>query len=108
MYITKQADFGGEVRPHQDGTFLYTNPQSVVGIWWALEDCNENNGCLWAVPGSHKQGVQKWFRRKDSEEGTEFVPSEEESSELSTEGAIPLHMQAGDAVLLHSAVVHFR
>ena len=38
---------------HQDGTFLYTEPQSVTGLWWALEDATLENGCLWAVPGSH-------------------------------------------------------
>jgi phytanoyl-CoA hydroxylase len=43
--------------PHvQDGAFLYTRPQSVVGFWWALEDCTLHNGCLWAKPG----GVDKW------------------------------------------------
>lgn len=109
MYITKQAEFGGEVRPHQDGTFLYTNPQSVVGIWWALENCHEQNGCLWAVPGSHQQGVKRWFRRKDGDKGTEFEPKEDdETTTLRTEGAVPLHMEAGDAVLLHHALVHFR
>jgi hypothetical protein len=38
----------------QDGTFLYTAPQSCLGFWWALEDCTTVNGCLWGVPGSHK------------------------------------------------------
>ena len=36
MYIFKQAFVGGEVNPHQDGAFLYTEPQSVIGFWWAL------------------------------------------------------------------------
>ena len=36
MYIFKQALVGGEVSPHQDGAFLYTEPQSVIGFWWAL------------------------------------------------------------------------
>ena len=49
----QQPGIGGEVGPHQDGTFLYTKPQSCVGFWWALEDCTVNNGCLWAVPNSH-------------------------------------------------------
>lgn len=33
MYIFKQPAIGGEVSPHQDGTFLYTDPQSVLGFW---------------------------------------------------------------------------
>ena len=36
MYIFKQAFVGSEIRPHQDGSYLYTEPQSVIGFWWAL------------------------------------------------------------------------
>jgi phytanoyl-CoA hydroxylase len=42
------------VRPHQDSSFLYTDPVSAVGFWFALEDCNQDNGCMWFVPGSHR------------------------------------------------------
>ena len=51
--------------PHQDGTFLYTEPQSCIGFWWPLDDCSEENGCLYAVPGSHVLGVKRRFRRRD-------------------------------------------
>ncbi|RYG57123.1 phytanoyl-CoA dioxygenase family protein [archaeon] len=96
----------GECSAHQDGTFLYTRPQSVVGLWWALEDCTKTNGCLWAVPGSHKLGVHRRFKRKaDGSVGTEFEPPEPDTWDLS--GAVPLEIPAGDMVLIHSAVVHF-
>ena len=57
MYIFKQPRIGGDVCAHQDGSYLYTNPQSVIGLWWSLDKCTVDNGCLWAVPGSHKQGT---------------------------------------------------
>lgn len=42
------------VTSHQDATFLYTEPLGrVMGMWIALEDATENNGCLWFIPGSH-------------------------------------------------------
>lgn len=42
------------VTPHQDATFLYTEPLGrVMGMWIALEDATINNGCLWFIPGSH-------------------------------------------------------
>jgi len=106
MYIFKQPYIGGEVGAHQDGAFLYTEPQSVLGFWWALDDCTQENGCLWAVPGSHKLGVHRRFRRRDSPEGgVEFIPNEPILWDLS--GAIPLECKAGTLVLLHNAVVHF-
>ncbi|XP_032274971.1 phytanoyl-CoA dioxygenase domain-containing protein 1 isoform X2 [Phoca vitulina] len=54
MYIFKQPHFGGEVTPHQDSTFLHTEPLGrLLGIWIALEDATLENGCLWFIPGSH-------------------------------------------------------
>ena len=36
---------------HQDCTFLYTDPPTVVGLWVALEDATKDNGCLWTIYG---------------------------------------------------------
>jgi len=106
MYIFKQPHIGGVVSPHQDGAFLYTDPQSCLGFWWALDDCSLENGCLWAVPGSHKLGVERRFRRKDPPEpGTEFVPSAPVQWDLSN--AVSLEVPAGSLVLLHHALVHY-
>ena len=49
------------MRPHHDSTFLHTDPPSVVGLWWALEGSTRQNGCLWALPGSHRGGVARRF-----------------------------------------------
>jgi phytanoyl-CoA hydroxylase len=49
MLIFKQPRIGGEVVWHQDASFLMTQPQSVVGFWWALEDATLDNGCLWVA-----------------------------------------------------------
>lgn len=42
------------VTPHQDSTFLYTEPPSTIGFWFPLVDVGLRNGCLWFIPGSHK------------------------------------------------------
>lgn len=66
----------------------------------------QENGCLWAVPGSHKNGVKRRFKRLDPPAvGTEFVPSEE--VHLSTEGGVPVECLAGSLVLIHHSVVHY-
>lgn len=54
MVICKQPEIGGAVPPHQDSTFLYTDPPSAVGFWYALEDATVDNGCLSFWPGSHR------------------------------------------------------
>lgn len=54
MYIFKQPEIGGEVKCHQDGTYIRTEPNTCLGLWIALEDATEENGCLWGIPGGHK------------------------------------------------------
>uniref|UniRef100_A0AAV1TMJ7 Phytanoyl-CoA dioxygenase n=1 Tax=Peronospora matthiolae TaxID=2874970 RepID=A0AAV1TMJ7_9STRA len=113
MYIFKQPSIGGEVKPHQDGSFLYTTPQSVVGFWWALEDCTPENGCLYGVPGSHlavpvRQKLRRTTKEQQEANGgrlLENVPETVEPFDLSK--SQPLRTNKGDLVLLHSAFVHY-
>lgn len=59
------------VIPHQDSTYLYTDPIPPVGFWIALQDVTIQNGCLWISPGSHKSGIHRRLIRnpdKDSKQ----------------------------------------
>ncbi|KNZ31057.1 MAG: hypothetical protein AD742_19385 [Methylibium sp. NZG] len=64
MYIFKQPGIGGEVGCHQDSTYLYTEPQSVLGLWFAIEDAHRGNGCLGGLAGEHRRGLKEVFRRQ--------------------------------------------
>ena len=68
MYIFKQPGIGGEVNCHQDSTYLYTEPSSVIGFWFAIEDAHQGNGCLGGIAGSHTQGLREVFRRQSDGE----------------------------------------
>ncbi|KAM8803053.1 phytanoyl-CoA dioxygenase domain-containing protein 1 isoform 2-T2 [Rhynchonycteris naso] len=106
MYIFKQPHFGGEVFPHQDASFLYTEPLGrVLGLWIALEDASLENGCLWFIPGSHTSGVSRRMVRAPagSAPGTSFLGSEpaRDSSLF-----VPTPVRRGALVLIHGEVVH--
>lgn len=60
IFVFQQPGIGGEVVPHQDNSFLITEPATCTGLWLALEDATITNGCLWAIPGSHK-GMSFWL-----------------------------------------------
>ena len=64
MYIFKQPGIGGEVGCHQDSTYLFTEPESVLGLWFAIEDAHRGNGCLGGLPGAHREGLKEVFRRQ--------------------------------------------
>ena len=59
MYIFKPPRIGGEVYCHQDSTYIYTEPDSCVGFWFALEDATVDNGCMHFIPGGHKMGLKQ-------------------------------------------------
>ncbi|KXZ55753.1 hypothetical protein GPECTOR_2g1303 [Gonium pectorale] len=102
MYIFKQPSIGGEVRPHQDSSFIQTDPLTCVGLWWALEDATRENGCLWALPGIHKEGL-KW--RPSYADGRVSFATPQPTYDLSS--FVPLECPAGTLVLLHGENVHY-
>jgi len=104
MYIFKQPRIGGEVLPHQDSTFLYTEPLSCVAFWFAFEDATRENGCLWALPGSHKQGITHRFVRDG--EGVTFKPPKDSQPQWDNSQFVPLEVPAGTLVLMHGSLVH--
>ena len=63
MYIFKPPRIGGEVYCHQDSTFLYTEPESCTGFWFALEDATTENGCMHFIPGAHKGPLKQLHQR---------------------------------------------
>jgi phytanoyl-CoA hydroxylase len=103
MYIFKQPKIGGEVSCHQDSTFLYTEPNDIVGLWFAHEDATLENGCLWAIPGGHKCGLKsRWVRSANG--GMEFKvfdPTPWPEGEL-----VPLEVKQGTVIVLHGLLPH--
>lgn len=102
MFIFKQPNFGDGVPAHQDATFIYTQPQSVIGLWIALEDANEENGCLWALPGGHKGPLKERFVVQKGK--PQF--SAQRRVRWPAKEFIPLLAQAGDCIVLHGLLPH--
>jgi ectoine hydroxylase-related dioxygenase (phytanoyl-CoA dioxygenase family) len=61
----------GEGKPgqawHQDEYFIPTRDRSLTAAWIALDDATVDNGCLWVVPGSQRDGVIYPAREHDDE-----------------------------------------
>ncbi|KAL9259832.1 Phytanoyl-CoA dioxygenase-like protein [Drosera capensis] len=101
MYIFKQPGIGGEVVPHQDNSFLYTEPTTCTGLWLALEDATIENGCLWAIPGSHKKGLVRRFVRGD--DGVYF---DRPSPSYEPKDFVPIEVKSGSLVVIHGDLIH--
>lgn len=103
MYIFKQPHIGGEVNSHQDATFLYTEPSTCLGFWFALEDATLENGCMWALPGGHRLGLKKRMVRAEGG-GTRFQVLD--ATPIPEEGFVPLEVPKGTLVVLHGLLPH--
>jgi phytanoyl-CoA hydroxylase len=107
MYIFKQPRIGGEVGWHQDASFLMTEPPSVMGLWFALEDATIQNGCLYAAPGGHKGPLRTRFVRHGAggrHDRTETVTLD--PTPLPSAGLVPLEVPKGTLVVLHGLLPH--
>ena len=102
MVICKQPHIGGEVTSHQDSTFLYTEPQSCVGFWLALEDASLENGCMWGATGGHEAPLASRFVRDDK--GAMIMRQETETDLPDCD--VPLPAPQGTLILLHGRFPH--
>lgn len=108
MYIFKQPGIGGEVSCHQDATFLYTDPITVTGFWFALEDATLENGCLWAAPGAHTAPLRKVFQRVgDDDAGTTFDVLDDTPLPAPPDDLVPLEVPAGTMIILDGRLPHW-
>jgi len=108
MYIFKQPLIGGEVACHQDATFLYTDPMTVTGFWFAIEDATLENGCLWAKPGGHRTTLRKLFKRAGATDDDGTIFEELDPAPLPSPSELtPLEVPAGTMVILHGLLPHW-
>lgn len=106
MYMFKNPGIGDAVSSHQDGSYLYTDPPSVVGFWIALEDATLENGCLKFIRASHKNGVHRRYIRNPDKDSPEALIFDRPAPiyQLSNFTACPV--KKGTLVIIHSQVVH--
>ena len=103
MYIFKPPGIGGEVACHQDSTYIYTEPESCVGFWFALEDATLENGCMQFIPGGHKAPLKKRnYRGADGKLVTETL----DDSPWPEEKKRPAEAPAGTLVIFDGRAPH--
>ncbi len=106
MYIFKQPRIGGEVRWHQDASYLISQPASVVGFWIAVEDSHRDNGCLWLEPGGHRSPLREIYEVNwGNETGT--LRNLNNTAWPETDDAIAVEVPSGSIVIFHDHMPHY-
>jgi phytanoyl-CoA hydroxylase len=100
MVYFKPAGARGQAL-HQDQFYLRVQPGTCIAAWMALDDCDEANGCMQIVPGTHAIPVLC---------STEADPAQSFTSDtvILPEGMtpVPVLMKAGDVMFFNGQVVH--
>ena len=103
MYIFKPPNIGGEVVCHLDSTYIYTEPESCVGFWFALEDATLENGCMQFILGAHKLPLkQRNYRGADGKLVTETL----DESPWPEDNKLPAEVPAGTLVIFDGRAPH--
>jgi hypothetical protein len=92
---------------HQDESYYRkeederTHSSKRMSVWVPLQEATLENGCLWVVPGTHRQGIDEWTWQ---DSGT--CQKRVDRHEWAEEHAIPLPVAAGSVVLFTAWTWH--
>lgn len=100
MYYFKPAGARGQAL-HQDQYFVQVQPGTCIAAWMALDVIDEDNGCLFVVPGSHT-----WPELCTVESDPSLSFSDVQVELPPGETAVPVRMQPGDVLFFNGQLVH--
>ena len=102
QYFNKPAQIGKPTPPHQDGYYFKLEPPTAATVWLALEDVDEENGCVRYIKGSHLRGMRPHGRSNI----LGFSQGISDYSEADKAAEINLPAKAGDLLVHHALTIH--
>lgn len=100
MLYFKPAGARGQAL-HQDNFYLRVQPGTCMAAWLALDDCDEENGCMQVVPGTHELDLLCPQRADTTLSFTDVtVPIPEDRR------PVPVTMKAGDVLFFNGSLIH--
>src|SRR5205085_7958986 len=82
----------------------HSQSQTRMSVWVPLQDAQEQNGCLWIVPGSPQWGLQSHANKDYGQ--CRYSMNEAEIAAILKEQAVPVPVKAGSAVLFSALLWH--
>jgi len=102
--IAKPAQYNARVQWHQDGHYWQGQSAGEAGIscWTALTECNQKNGSVGYVMGSHQTGIIQHTNAVGKYE----IHQAFEVPEPATDKVVYARLSPGDAAFHHSLCIH--
>lgn len=86
---------------HQDDFYLQTKPGMCMAAWMALDRCDEENGCMQVIPGSHRWPIVCAKTADSTDSFTNITTPFPEQYE-----PVPVVLEPGDVLFFGGSVVH--
>lgn len=86
---------------HQDQYYLRVQPGTCLAAWMAVDDCDEENGCIRVVPGSQEWPVLCLTEADTEESFTDVTVPIPDNAEVR-----PVPLKAGDVLFFNGQIVH--
>ena len=103
QYFNKPPGIGKPTPPHQDGYYFMLVPCEAITLWIALENVDEENGCVRYVTGSHRIGLRS-HRLTDTLGFSQGIP--DYGTAYDREHEVALRAAPGDLLAHHAVTVH--
>ncbi len=103
QYFNKPPGTGQPTPPHQDGYYFMLDPCNALTMWLALDETDQENGCVRYVRGSHCKGMRN-HARTDTLGFSQGIDDFPDGQDLVNEIAIPA--QPGDLLVHHALTIH--
>ncbi len=100
--FNKPARVGVETPPHQDGFYIPLLPQSALTMWLALNETDEENGCLRYVRGAQLRGV----RPHSPTQVVGFSQGIVDFGDADLADEVPVPASPGDVLIHHWLMIH--
>ena len=101
----KPPHCGGPVAWHQDYSYwTRTGPMNHLTCWIALDDADEENGCLHYIPGSHRWSLLPMPQIAGSLDAIEADLTKQQRDQL--HAPVPVEVAAGEACFHHPLTLH--
>ena len=96
--LMKPAGVGSAKGMHQDSPYWPIEPMALWSCWIAFDPTTEENGCMTAIPGSHRRGSLPHVRVTDDY----VIPDEH----YDPRDVVAVPMKPGSGLFFHSLALH--
>jgi len=112
QFMLKEARDGKPVAWHKDRSFAgpmgmpALNPVKNISAWIAIDRADLDNGCMWCVPGTHKQRIPVLRSKAGKDEEGLFGRDFKTEYVVDTAAAVPMILDPGQYFLFTESTLH--